>query len=209
MSRFNLLEEPWILVMDDMASEEVSLIQVFENAHIYKQLAGEMPMQNFAMLRLLLAVLHTVFSRFDAQGVPYPYLVLDERFRQPEELEEDDWEEHEENLMATWEALWSRKSFPRIVVEYLLLWKDRFYLFDHSHPFYQVTKEELFKRPIKAGRGQLTQIRPRTFNRTISERQQDSSILAEARCDANKDRKTEAELARWLGPVPGSGWDRR
>ena len=57
--------------------------------------------------------------------------------------------------MATWEALWSRKSFPRIVVEYLLLWKDRFYLFDHSHPFYQVTKEELFKRPIKAGRGQI------------------------------------------------------
>ena len=72
---------------DDMgSSEEVSLIQVFENAHIYKQLAGEIPMQNFAMLRLLLAVLHTVFSRFDAQGVPYPYLVLDERFRQPEEL---------------------------------------------------------------------------------------------------------------------------
>lgn len=202
MSRFNLLEEPWILVMtDDMgSSEEVSLIQVFENAHIYKQLAGEMPMQNFAMLRLLLAVLHTVFSRFDAQGVPYPYLVLDERFRQPEELEEDDWEEHEENLMATWEALWSRKSFPRIVVEYLLLWKDRFYLFDHSHPFYQVTKEELFKRPIKAGRGaNPTQIRPRTFNRTISESGNKIALFSPRHdVDANKDRMTEAELARWL-----------
>ena len=55
MSRFNLLEEPWIPVMaDDMGStEEVSLIELFLNAHKYKQLAGEMQMQNFAILRLL------------------------------------------------------------------------------------------------------------------------------------------------------------
>lgn len=130
MSRFNLLEEPWIPVMaDDMGStEEVSLIELFLNAHKYKQLAGEMQMQNFAILRLLLAVLHTVFSRFDARGEPYPYLALDEKFRQLQEVDEDDLEEHEENLMATWEALWNRRSFPEIVVEYLHKWKEHFYL---------------------------------------------------------------------------------
>ena len=63
MRHFNLLEEPWILVMtgEDGSMEEVSLIKLYQNAHKYKQLAGEIQMQNFAILRLLLAVLHTVF----------------------------------------------------------------------------------------------------------------------------------------------------
>jgi len=202
LSRFNLLEEPWILVMTDDrgSSEEVSLVQVFQNAHKYKQLSGEMQMQNFAMLRLLLAVLHTVFSRFDAHGEPYPYLDLDEKYRQMNELDEDDWEEHEENLKITWEELWRRKSFPGVVVEYLERWKDRFYLFDGINPFYQVTQEELLKRPIKAGRGSNpTQIRPKTLNRTISESGNKIALFAPRYdADANKDRISEAELARWL-----------
>ena len=48
--------------------EEVSLITVFEQAHLYTDLAGELATQNVAMLRLLLAVLHTVFSRVDEHG---------------------------------------------------------------------------------------------------------------------------------------------
>ncbi len=153
MSRFNLLEEPWILVMTDEkgSSEQVSLVQLFQNAHRYKGLAGEMQMQNFAILRLLLAVLHTVFSRLNSQGQPYPYLAIGEKFKQEAELDEDDLEDHRDNLMATWKALWQGKSFPEIVVDYLYCWKDRFYLFDNKHPFYQVTQEELLKRPIKAG----------------------------------------------------------
>lgn len=202
MSRFNLLEEPWIPVMaDDMGStEEVSLIELFLNAHKYKQLAGEMQMQNFAILRLLLTVLHTVFSRFDARGEPYPYLALDEKFRQLQEVDEDDLEEHEENLMATWEALWNRRSFPEIVVEYLHKWKEHFYLFDDRHPFYQVTKEELLKRRIKAGRGSNpTQIWPRTFNRTISESGNKIALFSPRyEFDGNKDIIIERELARWL-----------
>jgi len=202
MGRFNLLEEPWILVItDDQGStEEVSLLQLFKNAHKYKQLAGETPMQNFAMLRLLLAVLHTVFSRVDTQGRPYPYLVIDDKLRQLEELDEDDLEEHVGNLMSTWKELWNRCSFPQIVLDYLILWKERFYLFDQFHPFYQVTKEELFKRPIKSGRGSNpTSILPRTFNRTISESGNKTSLFS-PRCsaDGSKDRMNEAELARWL-----------
>jgi CRISPR system Cascade subunit CasA len=181
-------------------SEQVSLIQLFQNVHKYKQLAGEMQMQNLAILRLLLAVLHTVFSRFDSQGEPYPYLVLDDRFKQLAELDEDDFEEHKDNLIDTWVSLWRRKSFPGIVVDYLYRWKDRFYLFDNKYPFYQVTKEELLKRPIKAGRGNNpTEIHPKTLNRTISESGNKIALFSPRyETDANKNRISEAELARWL-----------
>jgi CRISPR system Cascade subunit CasA len=196
------LEEPWILVLTDEkgSSEEVSLVQLFQNAHKYKQLAGEMQMQNFAILRLLLAVLHTVFSRFDSQGEAYPYIVLDERFKQLEELDEDDLEDHQDNLMATWENLWKRKSFPEIVAKYLYCWKDRFFLFDDKHPFYQVTKDELLKWPIKAGRGtDPTEIHPKTLNRTISESGNKLALFSPRyEIEANKNRISEAELARWL-----------
>ena len=58
---FNLLDEPWIKVMKrDGTIDEVSLITVFEQAHLYTDLAGELATQNVAVLRLLLAVLHTV-----------------------------------------------------------------------------------------------------------------------------------------------------
>lgn len=202
MSRFNLLEEPWILVMTDEkgSSEQVSLVQLFQNAHRYKGLAGEMQMQNFAILRLLLAVLHTVFSRLNSQGQPYPYLFLDEKFKQQAELDEDDLEDHRDNLIATWKALWQRKLFPEIVTDYLYCWKDRFYLFDNKHPFYQVTREELLKRPIKAGRGSSpTEIYPKTLNRTISESGNKSALFSPRYgVEANKNRISEAELARWL-----------
>lgn len=202
MSRFNLLKEPWIWVMTDEkgSSEQVSIMGLFQNAHRYVQLAGEMQMQNFAILRLLLAVLHTVFSRFDSQGKPYPYLVLDQRAKQLTELDEDDFEEHLENLMGTWEGLWKRGSFPDIVAEYLYRWEDRFYLFDEQHPFYQVTKEELLKRPIKAGRGSNpTQISPKTLNRTISESGNKLTLFSPRYATgANKNRISEGELARWL-----------
>ena len=202
MSYFNLLEEPWILVMTDEkgSSEQVSLVQLFQNAHRYEQLAGEIQMQNFAILRLLLAVLHTVFSRFDSEGQPYPYLALDERFKQQAELDEDDLEDYRDKLMASWEDLWQRKSFPEIVVDYLYCWKDRFYLFDKKHPFYQVTREELLTRPIKAGRGSNpTEIYPKTLNRTISESGNKSALFSPRyEAGANKNRISKAGLARWL-----------
>ena len=42
------------------------------HAQDYVDLAGEMPTQNAAMLRLLLAVLFTVFSRWMQRGKPQP-----------------------------------------------------------------------------------------------------------------------------------------
>ena len=58
MKEFNLLYEPWIRVMrPDASVEEVTLPDALIHAHEYLSLAGEMPTQDVAMLRLLLAVL--------------------------------------------------------------------------------------------------------------------------------------------------------
>ena len=70
MGRYNLLDEAWIPVLrkDTGAVESVSLITLFEKANNYRALAGEMKVQDFAVLRVLLSVLVTVFTRVDQNG---------------------------------------------------------------------------------------------------------------------------------------------
>ena len=51
---FNLLHEPWIRVMrENCRVEEVSLADALLHAHEYQGLAGELPTQDAAILRLL------------------------------------------------------------------------------------------------------------------------------------------------------------
>lgn len=70
---FNLLTEPWVRVrLPDNTVQEVSLTDALLHAQDYVDLAGEMPTQDAAMLRLLLAVLFTVFSRVNVEGEPEP-----------------------------------------------------------------------------------------------------------------------------------------
>ena len=62
-AEFNLCEEPWILVMgQDCSVRELSLPEVLIHAHEYVRLSGEMPAQDVAVLRLLLAVLHRIYA---------------------------------------------------------------------------------------------------------------------------------------------------
>lgn len=154
MGQYNLLDEPWIAVMpaDGGQAKTVSLLTLFREAHRCKRLAGEMVTQDFAVLRLLLAVLTTVFSRLDADGKPYSFVELDERFRQTNDVDEDDLEEEdefEEAMAETWQALWQRGAFPEIVATYLEAWRDRFYLFDETYPFYQVRREDFERYGVK------------------------------------------------------------
>ena len=66
---FNLLDEPWIRVLlPDYQVKEVSLTEALLKAHTYVDLAGELPTQDVAVLRLLLAVLLTIFLREDEKG---------------------------------------------------------------------------------------------------------------------------------------------
>ena len=122
---FNLLEEPWILVINDGTTDEVSLIDLFRYAHKYQKLAGELPTQDIAVMRLLLAVLHATFGRYDCEGVYKP--VSKTSGANPMDA------------IDRWKSLWDRKEFPYTVIEkYLSEYEDRFWLFHPQYPFYQV-----------------------------------------------------------------------
>ena len=123
---FNLLDEPWIRVLlPDYTVQEVSLPDVLLHAHEYLDLAGEMPAQDAAMLRLLLAVLHTVFSRVDEDGEPAPF-------------------EDPEDAVGRWDVLWGMGRFPEAPIRgYLDAWRERFWLFHPERPFWQVPEAEI------------------------------------------------------------------
>ncbi|PWV54732.1 type I-E CRISPR-associated protein Cse1/CasA [Nocardiopsis sp. L17-MgMaSL7] len=56
---FDLTRSPWLPVLrTDGEEAELSLIEVFEQAGEVRRLVGDVPTQDFALLRLLLAILH-------------------------------------------------------------------------------------------------------------------------------------------------------
>ncbi len=118
---FNLLKEPWILVLNlSGETEEVSLLTVLERAHEFRCLAGELPTQDVAVLRLLLAALYATFTRADAQGNRNPI-------------------KNALEALERWESLWELKHFPIEPIKTRLChYEERFYLFHPERPFYQV-----------------------------------------------------------------------
>ena len=55
---FNLVDRPWIRIRDEEGeTREVSLLELFEQAPYIKCLANDLPTQDFAILRVLLAIL--------------------------------------------------------------------------------------------------------------------------------------------------------
>lgn len=127
---FNLLHEPWICVMTpDTEVKEVSILDAFRHAHEYRAISGELPTQNVAILRLLLAILHAVFGRVDVEGNAFD-------------------EDGESNALCDlepkfaydrWQSLWELGKFPMKPIEdYLSHYEERFWLFHPETPFYQV-----------------------------------------------------------------------
>lgn len=118
---FNLLDEPWLRVrLPDNSVKEVTLTDALLHAHEYVDLAGEMPTQDAAVLRLLLAVLVTVFYRVDTQGKADPL-------------------EDKQKAFSRWKELWQLGSLPeKPIRDYLAQWHDRFWLFHPERPFWQV-----------------------------------------------------------------------
>lgn len=55
MSDYNLIDEPWISVVVDYkgTTKLVGLKEFFEHAHEYIALAGDMPTQDFAVMRFV------------------------------------------------------------------------------------------------------------------------------------------------------------
>lgn len=63
---FNLVDEPWIPCLDQTgASVQLSLRDVFAQAHALRAIAGDSPPVTVALHRLLLAILHRVFGPKD------------------------------------------------------------------------------------------------------------------------------------------------
>lgn len=78
MSDFNLVDEPFLLVEDESGlTAELSLRETFRRSSHLRRLVGDVPTQEFAFLRLLLAILHDSlhpgrndWERFWREGLP-------------------------------------------------------------------------------------------------------------------------------------------
>jgi CRISPR system Cascade subunit CasA len=112
MSEFNLIDEPWIRVAKGPKICTVGLHELFENAHEYDGLAGELPTQDFAVLRLLLAIMYaSIYKNIQS----------------------------EDDAICLWESLYNSGRFDiNVIGSYLEKYRERFYLFDDKYPFYQV-----------------------------------------------------------------------
>lgn len=114
-SGFDLVTQPWIPVLDqDGVVHERSILQALTDAPSGVEILGEVPTQSFAILRLLLAILHRALrdETFDISG--------------PGSLQE--WAE-------------ARQLWPDIVAGvdgYLAEYRERFDLFHPETPFFQV-----------------------------------------------------------------------
>ncbi|MBQ7529831.1 type I-E CRISPR-associated protein Cse1/CasA [bacterium] len=176
-SDFNLLDEPWILVIDKNGEvAELSLKEVLLKAHNYVSLAGESPAQDVAILRLLIAVVHTVFYRMDENG-------------NDSELED------EEEALDRWKELWDRRKsgLPGSPIEeYLNEWHGRFNLFDEKYPFYQAPEAEK--------RGTLYSVAK--LNGQILQSGNKLRIFSN-RTEETRNSLTFEEAARWLVYLQG------
>ena len=171
---YNLLEERWVRVRgQDYTVQEVSLPDALLHAHEYRDLAGELPTQDAAMLRLLLAVLHTVFSRVDENGTPAPF-------------------EETDDALTRWEELYKLGHFPEAPIRaYLEQWRDRFWLFHPERPFWQVPE-------AKIG----TEYTASKLNGELSESSNKLRLFS-SYAGEGKEGLTYAQAARWLLSVNG------
>lgn len=171
-TEFNLLDEGWILARkDDCTVDALSLTDAILRSHEYYGLSGELPTQDVSILRLMLAVLHTVFSRYSPDGEEAPI------FRA-------------EDALDRWSELWKAGRFPeKPIRDYLESWHERFWLFHPERPFYQV---------VDAGKEKTSAEFPAAkLNSSISESNNKVRLFS-SRSGDEKQRLTYPEAARWL-----------
>ncbi len=199
MGKYNLLHEKWISVMINSGGEtqNVSILDLFKNASDYRSISGDMIAQDFSVMRMLLAIIHTVFSRFDATGNKYDYVEIDDRFRQIDDIDDFDLDDYQEDLMKTWKSIWECGKFPPIIKEYLLKWEDRFYLYDDDYPFYQVREVDLRQEVLS--KSKPTVVTGKGINRRISESDKKTALFSPKSSEGSgKEELENHEAARWL-----------
>lgn len=118
---FNLVREPWIRCsMLDGSLKELSLWDIFERRSEVRRLAGELPTQDYAILRLLLAIVYRSIPSFE----PDDMISL--------------WKGYSKEPATLW----------AVISHYLEAVENSFLLFDAEEPFMQVanlrTKSETY-----------------------------------------------------------------
>ncbi|WP_204120793.1 MULTISPECIES: type I-E CRISPR-associated protein Cse1/CasA [Levilactobacillus] len=200
---FNLTTEPWIKVIEVDTNQEktVSLIDVFQNANNYRQLAGDMHSQDLAILRLLLAILTTVYSRYDAGGDTYTWLKENTGSPKIWEINQDTFSKskYRRDLFSTWKHLYQSGQFSGAVISYLAVNADCFDFFGEK-PFYQVTGEDYDyfvekKKKIATSSGQVG---VKQINRRISESGHTKALFSPKLGGELKNEVSLGELVRWI-----------
>lgn len=167
-TEYNLLDEKWILAIDGTDRiDGYSLKTIFADAHRLTGLAGEIPTQDLAIMRLLIAVLYAVYQDHDETG------------------NEAGIEDRQEALRR-WKALWKEGRFDSDTIDgYLESYRDRFYLFHPTRPFYQA--------PISKG----TEYDASKLNGELSESNNKPRLFVPL-SGRRRERLGYAEAARWL-----------
>lgn len=161
---YNLLDESWILVMTpDNKVKSIGISEIFSKAHEIKSLAGENKTQDVAILRMLLAILYTVYLRHDQNGNP------------SEVCEQSD-------AIERWTSIWNDGKFNgELIDRHLRKNKDGFYLFHPTRPFAQSPIESGTKYKTSKINGLLIKSgNKERFFATISGEDMDSLSYAEA-----------------------------
>ncbi|MET8345426.1 type I-E CRISPR-associated protein Cse1/CasA [Streptomyces microflavus] len=112
---FDLVSRPWLPVQyEDGSTGELSLHDVFARAGEVRRLVGDLPTQELALLRLLLAILYDAFDEAEGRSAGAPARLED------------------------WEALWEAPDSFGVIADYLHRYRDRFDLLHPERPFFQV-----------------------------------------------------------------------
>lgn len=110
MSYYNLLDEPWIPVIDkNNSTTNVSIINLLKNAHSYRAISGSNFFETFCITRLILAIMYRAWAD---ELIDTGF--WGEKWENPDSLYDDDMQ------------------------EYLSTVHNRFYLADETYPFYQM-----------------------------------------------------------------------
>lgn len=194
-TEYNLLDEQWILALDGKGDVSAfSLKSIFGHAHELEQLSGEIPTQDLAVMRLLIAVLYSVYQDRDEDGNSGTIDTYDEALRR-------------------WKALWDRGRFDTdMISKYLESYRDRFFLFHPTRPFYQapISKGTSYRAPKLNGEISVSNNKPRLFV-PVSGRDYDYMGYAEAarwllNLNGYDDTSSKKTVRDEKMPSSGAGW---
>lgn len=166
---YNLLDRPWVNVTyTDGHVCEVSLKTLLFDAHLIREISGDMPQQTLPILRTALAVLYRAYGK-DHHGL----------------AEKGD----NSVLMSYWKFIWDSGRFDQgILKEYLDEFHDRFYLFDSENPFYQTPGLEYSSEKKEYD----------DIGELVADVPKPKKFLFSMRTKTNLESVSLAEAARWL-----------